>query len=105
MHDYKAFLASLNDLSTPEKLRSVIREYCKYWGLGEYQGKINHIISDESLSASEIIWILEELADENYHFIEILLLSPIFYMWWVYSRNTETKTCVADVPLEIVSDI
>jgi MtN3 and saliva related transmembrane protein len=34
--------------------------------------------------------------------IEILLLTPIFIMWWLYSRNGSIK--FDKVPIEIVSD-
>ena len=37
--------------------------------------------------------------------IEIVLLTPIFIMWWIYSKNKKTKVTIADTPLEIASDI
>jgi len=35
--------------------------------------------------------------------IEIFLLTPIFIMWWQYSRKTSTT--ISDAPLEIATDI
>jgi len=37
--------------------------------------------------------------------IEIILLTPIFVMWWKYSKNKKKITTIADAPLEIASDI
>ena len=36
--------------------------------------------------------------------LEIVLLSPIFVMWWKYSRPQPHHTGFADAPLEVVSD-
>ncbi|MBT5293705.1 MAG: hypothetical protein HOL40_08270 [Cellvibrionales bacterium] len=35
---------------------------------------------------------------------EIVLLLPIFILWWRYSGKEKQIECVVDMPLEIVSD-
>ncbi len=35
---------------------------------------------------------------------EIVLLLPIFAMWWQYSRHKFRKACLSDAPIELTSD-
>jgi MtN3 and saliva related transmembrane protein len=37
--------------------------------------------------------------------IEVILLTPIFVIWWKYSKNKKQTTTISDAPLEIASDI
>jgi MtN3 and saliva related transmembrane protein len=36
--------------------------------------------------------------------IEVILLTPIFIMWWKYSSLKRNKVHISDIPLEVISD-
>jgi MtN3 and saliva related transmembrane protein len=62
------------------------------------------------LFITQICWIIYSIPIKANQLIisssiEIVLLLPIFVMWWLYSKNAKKAASLSDTPIELVSDI